>query len=169
MSWSDEHVFSGSESTATISSIPATFDTLLIEIIAKTQQAVTNNTLGLRFNGDTTATYSAERLAGVGSSATGFPSIPGAPSYLYLDMPGASSGTSFPSTHIIRVPQYAGTTFPKIGGVSGNLLNGTGAGNHFTYRYTHWWDDTSAIASVTLYTITGDNFVAQCRLKVSAF
>lgn len=98
--------------TVTFGSIPATYKSLEIEIIARSTQAATNVDLNLQFNGDTTAgNY---QYAYVNAYATGTTGGNGGASFAIIqtvsagNSPAGSCGSIF-----IRIHNYAGTTFRK--------------------------------------------------------
>lgn len=97
--------------TVTWSSIPATYNSLEIEAVARGTNAATNVSMAIFFNNDTTATnyraikvyaQAVNTLAALGAADSGIGYIA-----------GASSTAGCCGQVFIKVTQYAGTTFNK--------------------------------------------------------
>ena len=127
----------------TFSSIPSTYTDLVL-VVAGT--AGTDETIGVRFNGDTGNNYSETAISGDGSSAT---------SFRETNLTRAHVGTigSTQSVSIINIMNYSNTTTNKT------VL---GRGNYSGARVRTWvalWRNTAAINTVYVDAI-GATFAA---------
>lgn len=141
-------VGSGGAATIEFTSIPGTFDDLLIK--ASTRHATGASELILRFNG-TTTTYSTRYLQGSGSTAT---SGTFGTSSFYLNEENYNSYTAstFASTEIY-VPNYAGSTNKSISSDSVTENNATQSWQQLTAGL---WSTTTAISTITLLHSSGN-------------
>jgi hypothetical protein len=146
-------VGTGSNTSVTFSSIPATYKHLQIRSIVKTNSGTTLGVANLAFNGDGGANYVRHRLYGDGTSvvadsSTGASSIVGAA--WGTGSPSGSTNTVGPS--IIDILDYTSTTKNKV-------IRSFGARNYadsngFVQLLSGLWLNTAAVTSIT-FTITG--------------
>lgn len=143
----DKATASGSASTITFNSIPATYTDLIIVVNAAVTSGESN--LNFQFNGDTSSNYSYTQMAGTGSSP------------LSTNASSQTSGrvdyygylTTGRYSNIIQIMDYANTTtFKTVISRSGNESNGT------SVVVNTWRKTPEAINSVTL--LAGSNFTA---------
>lgn len=143
-----EHkVFGAAEGTSwTSATIPGTYEALLIEWSVDVARSAYNNaTWFLRFNGDTGAHYcyrAESNAVDQGQASLGLVSTNG-------------STSSRLTSEYLKVPRYANATRQKQAhGESGYFTT-----NNATYSAAQllycWWNQTSAITTVTLYTSNG--------------
>jgi hypothetical protein len=150
-------VGSGGTSYIEFTSIPATYTDLLIKTSLRSNRAdgTVIDTVGLRFNGNSSASYDMRRLTGTGA-ATSSGSGTGDTS-LFLDNPPSNSATAstFGNSEYY-IPNYAGSKYKSVqaGAVSEN--NGTTAYARLTAGL---WSNTSAITSIRLTPDTGTLWV----------
>lgn len=155
-----EVIAPGGTNTLTISAIPTTFKSLVIEVVGRC-----GGDLGVRFNGDTGANYSRSRAY----------NDPSGPGYGQDNDPGAtrlrsltdfSLGTSPVATYVeITVPGYCDTTFNKSGRFSGRQNSNAAGTNGYSLWGSWQWASTAAINAVTAESLTG-NWVAGTILRV---
>ena len=159
-------VLGADTASITISSIPNTYSSLDIRILARSDYTgAAFDSLKIQFNGDTTATnyQSANQFGGSagGNAASTNGYITAAN---LLDCPGGSGSAAnyFTSLHLVA-PKYAATA---------NYKNVVGSGNHarastvFTINLAGWWLSTSAITSVSIAPLNGANLKAGSMLAV---
>ena len=136
--------------TVTFSSIPGTYKSLQIRGICTDAG---QNTLLMRFNGITTASYASHEIAGDGATAV----ASGGSSQLNMQIAGRNNGLSANASYlagvIIDIHDYASTTKNKtVRCFNGYDANGTGNIGLDSGLFA----STSAVTSVTLY--IGSNF-----------
>jgi len=132
----------------TFSTIPATYTDLRAVLVVNGYSA--GDRPSIRFNGDTSSIYSTTRLYGDGSSATS-----GRNSGNGDIRPSDSDFLSTSKTFMeVDVFSYAGSTFKTALANVSNDDNGSGK----TIRCVGLYRSTSAITSLTLFCLSGNNF-----------
>lgn len=147
-------VSSGSPTSITFNSIPATYKHLQVRLTVRGAVASTATAFSYQFNGDTASNYSSHFLQGDGSSV-------GSGSYLsstilVQDMPAATGTAGSFMTAIIDILDYANTSKYKTSrSLSGRLANQTmvrmNSGN---------WRNTAAITSINFYDFSASSAFA---------
>ncbi len=142
----------GGESTITFSSIPSTYTSLQVRLIAKNTRSADSawGSNRLRINGDTGTNYTYHELSGDGSTAY----ASGGTAFAFAfgpGVPGSGGGnTSTFAAQIIDIHDYAVTTKNKtirwFGGVDQNT---TTASRNVISLFSNLWLSTSAITSLT--------------------
>lgn len=94
-------------------SIPATYNCLVVRGMLRGTNATASVTAQVRLNNDSAANYDSEDLAGSNSSAVAA-NLGGATSVQIADLPGATARANRPGYLEFSVPMYAETTFEKI-------------------------------------------------------
>jgi hypothetical protein len=122
----------------TFSSIPGTYTDLVIVASVVSSSA---NTLFIRFNGDTSALYSATRLAGSGSAAFSDRETRGS-SYGVLSYYAAPTATAGQHNTILNVMNYSNTTTFKT------YINRSNVASAGTDAIVGLYGSTSAITSI---------------------
>jgi hypothetical protein len=136
--------------TTTFSSIPATF-TDLVMVATLSSSGTTYS--GIRFNGDTASNYSLTDLYGTGSSA-----ISSRQSNITGGGSGDTSGTG--TVLIYQINDYANTTTYKT------TISRNGSASTNVVASTCLWRNTAAINSITIYTVTADNWAIGSTFKL---
>lgn len=134
----------------TFSSIPSTYENLVIEVMGASASAGGNDTLVLQFNGDTTGNYDYVQMNTAGSSVS--ESIAATQGSMWVGvLPGSARS---PSTMVgfsrIVIPSYARTTYLKCARSSSWYMQS--AGSQTVYDLGGIWHSTAAINSVTVKT-----------------
>ena len=133
---------SGSASSVTLSSIGGTYTDLIV-VINYDSATAGNQSLNMRFNGDTATNYSYTILRGSGSAAQSANSG-GADSRIYCG--SSSTGTTnIASTAIIQIQNYSNTTTYKTALIRDNNPD------YYVFANVGLWRSTAAITSVTFY------------------
>jgi hypothetical protein len=141
-------------STFTLSSIPATFQSLQIRGIGRTARVATNDTMNIRINGDTGSTYSFHQLYGSGAAVAAQGSATQTAGE-WGQMAAASATASVFGTTIIDIVDYASTTkYKTIRIMTGWDNNGSGQ----IFLGSVLWQSTSAITSITMFSSTSNNY-----------
>lgn len=142
----------GTDSSITFSSIPATYRDLVLVISAASDDAATADNIGVYFN-SSTSNYSTVRMLGTGSTTISG-TAPVSTRIAQITVPAANLTGQFGSA-IINVMDYSATDKHKT-----VLVRSNTPGDQ-THAAAGRWADTSAITSVTidLYAST-DNFIS---------
>jgi hypothetical protein len=137
----------GSSGTITFSSIPATYKHLQIRYAA-VSTASNQNTLQMRFNGDTGSNYSHHGI--MGYSAAPY-TTPNGTSATFMNVTAGYVGlTAYPNVGIIEIADYANTNKHK----TARTFSGTMMSNSLAYEIDLMsgnYRSTSAISSITLF------------------
>jgi hypothetical protein len=139
---------SGSASTVTFSTISGAYTDLIV-VVNYDSATAGNQSLNMRFNGDTTTNYSYTYLRGSGSAASS-----GRDSNDDRIYCGSSSTgtTDIASTAIIQIQNYSNTTTYKTALIRDNNPD------YYVYAGVGLWRSTAAITSITFYQ-TSYNFI----------
>lgn len=150
----------GTAATISISSIPATYNHLMLVFELRTDYASQTDNVIIRFNADSTAgnyyteymVYSATTVTAaeiLGATTTGvlMPYVPGST---------GSTGNGYGIAHILN---YASTSLRRGMGFETAAMGGTTTGLIRNGRGNGWWTNTSAaINQITLLPQNGTNF-----------
>lgn len=151
-----------STTTITFSSIPASYTHLQIRIMAKTDRPTYNNDLvSLRFNGDTSSSYSSHHLKGTGTSASTETSVSANKIYLGGNIGDTVNAAQNYGVAVIDLLDYASTSkYKTMKSLSGYDANGAGSDPGIVSLSSGLWMSTSAINSVTLLAGEGTGLVS---------
>jgi hypothetical protein len=148
-------VGSGGQSTVEFTSIPSTYKHLQIRAIGRGGNSDVATTYTLRFNSDSSASYSYHRMLGTGSAMSAIGGGSTSEMYLYAGLTGANASSNVFGVSIWDILDYASTTKTKpirfLGGLDNNTSGFVGLGSG-------GWFNTSAITSIRLATDGGTNF-----------
>jgi len=136
-----KYTTTGSASTYTFSSIPNNF-TDLIFVINYDSATAGNQSLNMRFNGDTATNYSYTILRGSGSAAQ---SARGSTDDRIYCGSSSTGTTNIASTAIIQIQNYSNTTTYKTALIRDNNPD------YYVFANVGLWRSTAAITSVTFY------------------
>jgi len=136
----------GSSSSITFSSIPATYTDLVLIINGATTASTGNPCL--RFNGDTATNYSRTNMGGNGSVAY---SDRETTVNRILLIGGVYFSTAFDTNLIVQIQNYSNTTTYKT-----TLCRANKAGDAVDAN-VGLWRSTAAINSLTFFTASGNN------------
>jgi hypothetical protein len=132
---------SATDTEVIFSSIPATYRDLVVRFAGSTSS---NDTWGIRLNGDTTSSYPRVWMLGNGSS-TGS----GSDTQTYMR---AIDGTTTQHTWGMSIMDYSATDKHKTA-----LFRGDGTAS-FTIAYAFRWAKTDAVTSITMFQVSGASF-----------
>lgn len=130
--------------TVTFSSIPATYDDLVVIMYARAVTA--DQTLNCRFNSDTNSNYSTTGMRTTGSVANTSSATNATFAYVAFDI-GVLNGTDKFSALTLNVFNYANTSYNKTYLTRHSADNAGTGGVEFNAGL---WRSTSAINSITL-------------------
>jgi len=132
---------SGSASSVTFSSISGAYTDLVV-VINYDSVTAGNQSLNMRFNGDTATNYSYTILRGSGSAAQ---SARGSSDDRIYCGSSSTGVTNIASTAIIHIQNYSNTTTYKTALIRDNNPD------YYLFANVGLWRSTSAITSLTFY------------------
>lgn len=144
--------------SVTFAAIPGGFSELVLEIVARGDNAATNSPITAQFNGDSGANYDRQNMVATGAAATEAETV-GGTSVSLGTVSAATAPAGCAGYVVLRLPLYAGTTFRKSGMLQG-CFKTADATSGFTSRFDAiHWRSTAAITQIVVSISTG-NFVA---------
>lgn len=148
-------VGSGGQSTVEFTSIPSTYKHLQIRAIGRGGNSDVGTTYTLRFNSDSSSSYSYHRLLGTGSVVSVIGGGSTSEMYLYAGLTGANANSNVFGVSVWDILDYSSTTKNKTVKYTGGLDNN---GSGFVGLGSGGWFNTSAVTSIRLATDGGTNF-----------
>jgi hypothetical protein len=143
----EEHIVTeATEANITFSSIPATFNHLILFGQIRSNYATLGDNLLVRFNSDSGANY--DYVAVITGSVDQY--VAGGTSALIATVPGSSASASIVMTFEAKIPFYAKTNWYK------NILSNSGkmpdtTSTHFEFRaVSNQWRSTNAINAIEI-------------------
>lgn len=146
-------VGSGGSSSITFSSIPTTYTHLQIRSIGRIDQANTDDNVYFRFNGDSGANYAGHYFFGTGANPAVGAAATGQTQGVACRTTGGSSGANMFGIGVCDILDYRNTNKNKtVRVLTGHDQNGSG----LTFLMSTLWQNTSAVTSITLFTLAGN-------------
>lgn len=149
----DRIVLSSAGGTITFAGIPDTFDDLFLVVNGRTSNSAIAD-LRMQFNGDTGNNYDfivENRFGTANGNAVA--------SMRVGDLLGTTAPADYPTSNIIEIPEYTGTTFFQATASGDEVASAqTGAGM-FRQSNGGWWRSKTAVTDILLFPSAG-NFVA---------
>jgi hypothetical protein len=155
----------GAAANIDLTSISGSYAHLLIVAYLRTDLAGLTGSLGLQFNGDTTASYDYQQLLGSGSGATSFEQF-AQTSARAGSMPAASAIANSFGVSMVFIPHYAGSANNKVALSLGASKVGVTTGSMFVGGWGGFWRSSAAISRITLLSQAGGNLVAGSRVTL---
>ena len=148
-----------SVSTFTISSIPGTYNTIILTCDERGTDGAAFVDDAITINGDTGSHYDYMGIQGNGSSATADPHGFGVTAMQLFDIPAGGSTAGVSGGGTLSIANYAGATFNKHGQWTNGLNESASQGGTYIYRGDFWWKPSSpaAITSITR-TLSAGNY-----------
>lgn len=151
----------------TLSSIPATYSKLVIDVIGRSASALTSDNIIMQFNGDTGANYSAVFIEAV-ASAPIVGTTAGTASPPIINIPGSTTPANFASSGSIEIPGYTSVAFFKS--AFGQCAGGVSVSPIPVYLALGlYWTNTAAINAIKLLLASAGNFSAGTTFTVYGF
>lgn len=147
----------GTSTTLTFSSIPSTYDHLVLRGSARSTAATTYTSFSIRFNSDTGSNYYGGGIYFESSVNGGSASASGSLTFggiMYI--PGANSSTNTFSANEITIFNYKTSSYKKTSGGLSASPSATGANDSGIGYGGGIWNSTSAITTITLTTSSGN-------------
>jgi hypothetical protein len=133
----------------TISSIPAGYAHLELEVYARGDTASTSTSVQLRFNSDTGSNYDRQAMNASGTSPAASETLAGTSAQI-----GNISAASAPADAFgavtAKIFHYAGTADHKVGLSQSTMKTSTSSSGLQIAHFGFHWRSTSAITSITL-------------------
>lgn len=146
-------VGAGGSSSITFSSIPSTYKHLQLRYIARSDRAVSLDSMDARFNGATSTSTSYHGLLGDGASASAYSGTITRDVSLGL-LPGSSASSSTFGASVVDILDYSTANKNRVTRtLNGQDFNGSGQ----IRLVSGAWYDTTAINQIVL--VCGGNFV----------
>jgi hypothetical protein len=154
----------GTAASITFSTIPGTYNVLRLLVIGRSAVAAETDYWYVQVNGDTSGHYDTLGVEGYANVSTNVVNgVKNAADQWWTgseDLPGASATAGVAGRLEIEIPDYAGTTFQKIGSwESGYCDAATSTGDQARISAICAWRSGSAITSVTIFTGSGSSLV----------
>ena len=143
--------------------IAATYQHLLLVILARTTEAVVASSILLTFNGDTAGNYDRQTWRGTGSTVAA--AAVAAATSIGIDSPGASNAASHFGATVVFIPSYRQTTAHKVAMALAGWADTTTT-NSRALGTSGNWRSTAAINQVTITAQSAANLVAGSRMTV---
>jgi hypothetical protein len=156
-------------STVTFSSIPGTYNHLMLISYGRQTAANPDRYYYLQFNGDGSSNYDRENVIEYGTNDS-YTSEIGVTMLRLGEMPGAQSARlTQAGGGMTLIPNYAGTFFEK--GIVSPAYNvwGTGAAMAGSSSYAGAWRGTAAITRIDVLAEVGSSFKAGSRFTLYGF
>lgn len=150
----------GTDSEILFSNIPNTYRDLILVGTLRTNYAATNEPLRVRFNGDSTSgNYKRIAMSGDGSSASAYSDSPGE---VIVDVgaTGANATSGQFSSFRLDALDYAITAKHKVGFTYSDIAAVQ------TRRQTWYYNQTTAISSISIVGYFGGSFVSGSTLSL---
>lgn len=146
----------GSETSLTFTSIPATWKSLHLRSTVLDNLAQ-GRAFRVRFNGDTGTNYTVLTIGGAGAGLGTFGATSASVGYIEYGYYGGSTSSGYPTISMIDVIDYANTSKLKTGKTSWGTLSPSG-NNPEVGLNTFTWNSTTAISSITVTVDSGTAF-----------
>jgi hypothetical protein len=156
------NLLASTTASVTFSNIPQNYKHLQLRILGRTDRAVSLAGLAMRFNGDTSTSYSDHNVNGDGATAASNGDV--SATYLFLARyPGASATASIFGTGVIDILDYTNVNKYKTSrSLAGVDLNGSGQ----VYLQSGLWMNTAPITSILIYADVSGSLVANSRFSL---
>ena len=135
--------------TVTFSSIPNTYENLVIVLMGASASAGGNDTLVVQFNGDTAGNYDYVQMNDNGTAVGQQTGVSQGSLWVGV-LPAAARTTNFVGMARILIPSYARTVFHKCARSESWFMQT--AGNQTLYEFGGIWHSTAAITSIAVKT-----------------
>jgi hypothetical protein len=152
------------DGTFDVSSISGDYDELRIVLTGRSAVGATADWARLRLNNDSGNNYDHRLLHEVAQTSSATDAAIGVSSVQWtVELPGTSSTAGWVGSLELWIPEYAGTTFRKIGHwIGGSRFSTNEIRSH---SGSFMWNNTAAVDRIQLYSAGGD-FLTGTRLRI---
>jgi hypothetical protein len=149
-------VGAGGAANIEFTSIPGTFDDLVLKVSIRDTEASVSNAFIFQFNGETATTnYSARWLYGTGAAAASL-TRSGSSGQFWGESNSANSTASTFANVEFYIPNYAGSTNKSV---SIDAVTENNATTAYQFLNAALWSNTTAISSILIKPNSGLNWV----------
>jgi phosphoribosyl-AMP cyclohydrolase len=150
----------------TISSIPQTYNDLVLRIVSKSGVGSTLSQIYCQFSGSTASIYRSKGMYWYGSGAANIETLAETADAGRLMYQGTSSGNAQPGMGVFYINNYASTSVTKSAiGLTTQVQ--TGGINYFSKTSQVLWNSAgTAITSIRLFASGSDNILAGATFKL---
>jgi hypothetical protein len=157
----------GTETSHTFSSIPQSFEDLVLVVSGRTTAAATFDDVNIRVNGLSTNIYDRQRLIdGPGSANTGDQQLANNSIAACLNVAGASATAGFAAGGTMEIFNYSGTVLNKVYNTQGRNNNNNTTGAQWLIVGTGQIRLTAAITSLTAFLGGSGNFAVGSKITL---
>lgn len=157
---------SSSVTEVNFTSIPSTYDDLVLRIVSKSGVGSTLSQIYVQFNGDTSAKYRSKGIYWYGNQTANIETIADTSGQGFLMYQGTSSGNAQPGMGVFYIDNYKSTSTTKsIIGLTTQVQ--TGGINYFSKTSQVLFNSPSnAITSMRLFASGSDNILAGATFRL---
>lgn len=150
-------VAAGSTDTMSFTSISGSYTNLRIIFSGRSTDNSEVQTVGLRFNNDSSGDYDYQYAIGNDGSA-GAGHTENSTSITAFLLPGSSANivSGIPGSGVADIPNYTGTTFFKTLNSQAGMIGKPSSGWRYQVSYYGHWRDTSAVTRIDLVASAGN-------------
>ena len=153
----DHEELTGTQSSYDVTSIPSSYDHLMLLVSARSDYAANRDTIGGTVNGDTGGNYGRTNLFTGGEPPSSYGSAGAADWGDLMDCPGASVLADTFNVGQLWFPNYANTSNYKAGIARSSTENNSTTTYAFGQQFVSLlWESTAAIDQITLDLQSGD-------------
>ena len=147
-------------STISFTSIPATYDHLIIKATLRGDNASTGATVAFRMNNDASSNYSYRTVLQYNTANIYTPYSATSDSFMYIGtVAGATAGSNMWGPLDATIGDYCGSLFKSVFATSGNMLE-TNDVNKQTMITGNLWKSTAAINRVDVIHASSGSWIA---------
>jgi hypothetical protein len=145
-------VGSGGTTSVDFTSIPGTYTHLQIRAIARSSTAGDQDGVAIRFNSDTASNYNYHYMYGIGESTPFSNAATNTTQGFVMYIAGDTASANIFGAGVFDILDYANTNkYKTVRSLTGEDRNGAGD----MWTFSSLWRSTSAITSISLYSING--------------
>lgn len=157
-----EYILTGSSSGFTFDNIPQIFNRIEMEFFARGNVSAVEDTLALRFNGDSGSNYDWQQIFGGNASVSGVRGN-ATSSLSAMPFPAATGQTSAWGSGILRLTEYTRTEGFRPYTFDGGYYR---TGSDFrTMCVAGQWRSLAPITSITIFTAAASTFVDRSTFR----
>lgn len=152
--------------TISFTSIPQTYDHLIVKGTLRGDNASTGATVAIRVNNDSGSNYSYRTVLQYNTTNVYTPYSSASDSFMYIGtVTGASAGSNMWGPFEAIIGDYRGSLFKPVISVSGNMLTTNGADKQ-TMNAGNLWKSTSAINRVDVIHASSGQWIAGSTISL---
>lgn len=148
-------------------SIPATYNSLYLQLIVRSDRASSFDQISLQFNGDTASRYAWQNTNFFGTSSSITANGAAAVDHIQVgDCAAASATSGIFSMYELWILGYASTTWPKTVQIKGTAAISAGSNGIENFANAGYYNQSVALSRVVLFPTNGTNFLTGSQLQI---